>query len=256
MRSSTEAIRAITYYAGAMIDLAKHHTNPDVRAAKLSRANLLIPIVKAWASDTGIQVTDTAMQVLGGTGYIEESGVPQFFRDLRIASIWEGTNGIQAIDLVGRKIVRDQGKTVNALIDEMRLFNKQLITNIESDDIKVISEVLKEAIVGLEQATNWIIKINNKSPQTVAASAVTYLKLIGTVIGGWLMARAALAAFKRIKTGEIQPFLNKKINSCRFFSDQILIQAPVLSYTVIHGWASFIDTNEDITDMYYLNGSD
>jgi alkylation response protein AidB-like acyl-CoA dehydrogenase len=256
MRSSTEAIRAITYYAGATIDLAKHHTNPDVRAAKLSLANLLIPIVKAWASDTGVQVTDTAIQVLGGTGYIEESGVPQFFRDLRIASIWEGTNGIQAVDLVGRKIARDQGETVNALIDEMSLFNKQLLKYIESEDIKVISKVLKESIVGLDEATKWIIKTNKKSPQIVAASAVTYLKLIGTVIGGWLMARAALAAFKRIKTGETNPFLYKKILSCRFFSDQILIQAPVLSFTVTHGWASILDSNDDRFDLHSLNRSE
>ena len=249
MRSSTEAIRAITYFASGMLDLARHHPDPKTRIAKQSIANLLIPVVKAWASDTGIKITNTAMQVFGGTGYIEESGVPQFFRDLRIASIWEGTNGIQAIDLVGRKIVRDRGKTANALFEEMRLLDNDMFEHIENDDIMMISKILKKSIIGLEKATNWIIETNEKSPQTVAASATPYLQLMGTVIGGWLMACAALAALKRIKAGEINPFLNKKILSCRFFADQILIQAPVLSYTVTDGWVAITNPIEVTTEL-------
>ena len=173
-------------------------------------------------------------------GYIEESGTPQFFRDLRIAAIWEGTNGIQAIDLVGRKIARDHGAAANALIDEMRSLDRDLSEYTDVDDLKVISKALREAIVGLDEATQWVIKTNNEIPQNVSASAVTYLQLMGTVIGGWLMSRAALAAYKRIKAEEINPFLQKKILSSRFFADQILIQAPVLAYTVIHGWVAII----------------
>jgi alkylation response protein AidB-like acyl-CoA dehydrogenase len=253
MRSSTEAIRAITYYASATLDLARHHPDPNTRMAKQSLANLLIPVVKAWASDTGIKITDTAIQVFGGTGYIEDSGAPQFLRDLRIASIWEGTNGIQAMDLVGRKILRDQGVTANALIEEMLLIENDLSKHIENEDIKAISRSLKKSIVGLDESTKWIIKTNDKFPQTVEASAVIYLQLMGTVIGGWLMARAALVAFNRIKKGEINPFLYKKILACRFFADQILIQAPVLSYTVTNGWKTIVNPIEDISDSDSLN---
>jgi len=247
MRSSTEAIRAIAYYTNAMLDLAKRHPDPDERITKQALVNLLIPIVKAWASDTGIQITNTALQVLGGTGYIEESGAPQFFRDLRIAAIWEGTNGIQALDLVQRKIAHDHGAAANALIYEMRSLDKDLSEHVGVNDLDVISLTLREAIGGLDKATQWIVETNKKSPQTVAASAAPYLQLMGTVIGGWLMARAALAAFKRIEKGEINSFLQKKILTSRFFADQILIHAPVLAYTVTHGWASIIGSSEKNT---------
>ena len=241
MRSSTEAIRSITYFSCALLDLAKNHPNPDERLAKQDMVDFLIPIVKAWASDTGIQITNTAIQVVGGAGYIEESGIPQFFRDLRIASIWEGTNGIQALDLVGRKIARDNGIVANELIKTMRSLNWDSLDRPEAHDLKVISRSLKNAIKSLEDATVWVIKNNKKNPQIVAASATNYLQLIGTVIGGWLMAQSAIAAFERMKAGESKQFLKQKIISSRFFADHILIHAPALSFTITNGWETIIE---------------
>jgi len=240
MRAGTEAIRAVAYYTGAALDMARRHPDADVRNAKQALVDLLIPVVKAWATDTGLTVANTAMQVLGGTGYIEESGAPQFFRDLRVAAIWEGTNGIQALDLVGRKVARDRGDAAGALIADMRTLEADLADHTGVEDLDVIGSALQKAVVALDKATQWIVKTNTECPQIVAASAVSYLQLMGTTTGGWLMARAALAAHKRMEIGEDSPFLREKMLSCRFFADQILIQAPVLASTVTHGWAAIL----------------
>jgi len=245
MRACTEAIRAVAYYTGAALDMARRHPDQDVRNAKQALVDLLIPVVKAWSTDTGISVANTAMQVLGGTGYIEESGAPQFFRDLRIAAIWEGTNGIQALDLVGRKVARDRGEAAGALIANMRVLVDDLAGHAGVEDLEVIGSALQKAVVALDEATQWIVETRPESPQTVAASAVPYLQLMGTTTGGWLMAKAALAAHERLETGDDSAFLREKMLSCRFFADQILIQAPVLASTVTHGWTAVLRSGEN-----------
>ena len=241
MRTQTEAIRALDYYAAAALDTAKRHPDEAVRQEKQALVDLLIPVVKAWSTDTGIDVANTGIQVFGGAGYIEESGAPQFLRDVRITAIYEGTNGIQALDLVGRKVARDQGAAAKALILQMQDLDDEL-SGQSDEDINIIRKNLADGNAALTNATDWIVETFPQNPDAVAAGAVPYLRLLGIVAGGWMMARAALAAKKHLnqgtKEGADSGFYAAKIVSARFFADHILIQAHPLAATVTRGWAS------------------
>ena len=239
MRAQTEAIRALDYYAAAALDTAKRHPEEAVRQEKQALVDLLIPVVKAWSTDTGIDVANTGIQVFGGAGYIEESGAPQFLRDVRITAIYEGTNGIQALDLVGRKVARDQGVAAKALISDIQALDGDLSEK-SGDDLEVIRAALADAVRALSEATDWIVKTHPENPDAVAAGAVPYLRLFGIVAGGWMMARAALAAENHLSQGgggqDGSDFFPAKIVSARFFADQFLIQAASLAATVTRGW--------------------
>ena len=247
MRAQTEATRALAYYVAAALDAAKRHENEGIRKESQALVDLLVPVVKAWSTDTGIEVANTGIQVLGGAGYIEESGAPQFLRDIRVAAIYEGTNGIQAMDLIGRKVAREDGVTAQALIADMRALDGPLAEaqgEDTGDDTGAIRESLTEAVDALAEATDWIVATHPETPEAVAAGAVPYLRLLGLVAGGWLMAKAALAAGRLSAAGGDdggndggdQEFLAKKIVSARFYADHLLIQAPALSRTVTRGW--------------------
>ena len=244
MRSQTEAIRALAYFTAATLDGADRHPDENRRREKQALVDLLTPVVKAWSSDTGIDVANTGIQVLGGAGFIEESGAPQFLRDARIAAIYEGTNGIQANDLVWRKVARENGETVGALVAAMRASDAELAGG-SGEDLAPIRDALTKGIDALAEATGWIVDTHAGDPAAVAAGAVPYLRLLGVVTGGWLMARAALASEKRLAAGEDDPFLTEKLVSARFYADQILVQAQALADTVTQGWAAVARFRED-----------
>ena len=235
MRVQTEAMRALALYAAAQLDAAKRHPDEARRKDAQARVDLLIPVVKAWSTDTAIDVANTGIQVLGGAGYIEESGAAQYLRDVRITAIYEGTNGIQALDLVGRKVARDRGAAVQALIADMRT---TVPAGQDGDDMGVIRDALSDGIDALSEATDWIVETFPEAPEAAAAGAVPYLKLMGIVAGGWLMARAARTAAKRLEKGDDNPFYPEKMVSARFYADHILVQAPALAATVTRGWAA------------------
>ena len=235
MRAQTEAMRALALYAAAQLDAAKRHPDEARRKDAQARVDLLIPVVKAWSTDTAIDVANTGIQVLGGAGYIEESGAAQYLRDVRITAIYEGTNGIQALDLVGRKVARDRGAAVQALIADMRT---TVPAGQDGDDMGVIRDALSDGIDALSEATDWIVETFPEAPEAAAAGAVPYLKLMGIVAGGWLMARAARTAAKRLEKGDDSPFYPEKMVSARFYADHILVQAPALAATVTRGWAA------------------
>ena len=235
MRVQTEAMRALALYAAAQLDAAKRHPDEARRKDAQARVDLLIPVVKAWSTDTAIDVANTGIQVLGGAGYIEESGAAQYLRDVRITAIYEGTNGIQALDLVGRKVARDRGAAVQALIADMRT---TVPAGQDGDDMGVIRDALSDGIDALSEATDWIVETFPEAPEAAAAGAVPYLKLMGIVAGGWLMARAARTAAKRLEKGDDSPFYPEKMVSARFYADHILVQAPALAATVTRGWAA------------------
>ncbi len=237
MRAQTEAIRAFAYFTAAQLDAAKRHPVEAVRQEKKALVDLLTPVVKAWGSDTGIDVANTGIQVFGGAGFIEESGAPQFLRDIRIAAIYEGTNGIQALDLIGRKVAREKGVTANALIAVMRALDADL-AGATGEDLAPIRKALAQGIDALSEATDWVVDTYPQDPEAVAAGAVPYLRLLGMVAGGWLMARAALVCEKRLAAGEDDPFLTEKLVSARFYADQILVQAEALATTVTQGWVA------------------
>lgn len=235
MRVQTEAMRALAYFTAAALDTAKRHGDEAVRKESQALVDLLTPVVKAWSTDTGIEVANTGIQVLGGAGYIEESGAPQFLRDVRVAAIYEGTNGIQAMDLIGRKVAREDGVTVKALIADMRALDGPL-SEVSDEDAGAIRESLSEAVDALGEATDWVVATHPDNPEAVSAGAVPYLRLLGVVAGGWLMAKAALAAGRLSAEGGDKKFMAEKIVSARFYADQVLIQAPALSRTVTRGW--------------------
>ena len=217
MRTATEAMRGLAYYAAAMIDRSRCHPEAAERLAAQRRADLLIPVVKAWCSDLGVAVASIGIQVHGGMGYVEETGAAQYLRDARIAPIYEGTNGIQANDLVGRKLTRDHGEVVTALIKEMR----QTAAALERH---AIAGTFDQGLTALEAATAYLVEADDAQ---AAAGSVPYLTMLGTVAAGWLMARQALAAERNLATnGKDRAFLAAKLATARFYGEHFLVQAP------------------------------
>ena len=235
MRVQTEATRALAYFVAAELDIANRHPDENCRKNAQGRVDLLTPVIKAWGSDTGIEVANTGIQVHGGMGFIEETGAAQHFRDARIASIYEGTNGIQANDLVGRKVGKENAETVLVLITEMRSIARELATA-NSDHIKSTQENFIAALDALEDASKWIAAEWGSNPFAVAAGAVPYLRLLGLSTGAWLLCRSGLIAEKHLSEGDgNSEFLNAKLISTRFFSDQYLVECPALRHTIQNG---------------------
>jgi len=225
MRAATEAMRALTYLAAAAID-ASRSAGPgsgEARFRAMRRADLLIPVVKAWCTDLGVEIASTGVQVHGGMGYIEETGAAQYLRDARIAPIYEGTNGIQANDLVGRKLGRDRGEAARELFGEMRATLPELAGKPEWEAMR---RGLVEGVDALEHATAYLVEAE---PALAAAGSSPYLALFGTVSGGWLMARLALAAqgAAREATGSHPAgFAAAKLATARCYAEHFLARAP------------------------------
>lgn len=235
MKVQIEATRALAYFVAAELDVANRHPNAKLRKSAQARVDLLTPVIKAWGSDSGIEIANTGIQVHGGMGFIEETGAAQYFRDARIAAIYEGTNGIQANDLVGRKVGRENAETVLELTNEMRTISTKLL-KAESDHIKSTEENFTAALFALEKASKWIAAEWTSNRFAVAAGAVPYLRLLGLTTGAWLLFRSALIAEKHLNKGEGNAdFLNAKLVSARFFSDQYLVQCPALYHTIRNG---------------------
>ena len=216
MRAGTQAMRALAYYAVSLV---------EGDAAARRRAELLTPVVKAWCSDLAVAIASTGIQVHGGMGYIEETGAAQYLRDARIAPIYEGTNGIQAGDLVGRKLRRDQGMAAAELFADIE-------TTIAALDrphphlahLAGIGEELRRGLEALRAATSDLVVA---AEDRAAAGAAPYLEIFGIVASGWLMARQALAADRQIKAGDGDAlFLAAKIQTARFFAEHFLARAP------------------------------
>lgn len=242
MKAQTEASRALALFVAGKLDISKSHRDVAKRQAAFSYVDLLTPVVKAWGSDIGIDVASTGIQVHGGMGFIEESGAPQHLRDARIAAIYEGTNGIQANDLVGRKVAKDRGEAVRKLTQEMEM----LLADLEQapDDVfGGIHSNLKQALNALKNTTEWIVKVFPENPRHAAAGAVPYLELMGRCVGGWLLAKGALIAHASLKDHpENSHFLHGKVHTARFFAMHRLNGANYLADTVVNG----ADCVEDI----------
>jgi 3-(methylthio)propanoyl-CoA dehydrogenase len=219
MRARTEAARALAYYAAGAIDRARRVEERIERARQQALADLLIPIVKAWCTDTAVEVASDGVQIHGGMGFIEETGAAQHYRDARILPIYEGTNGIQANDLVGRKLGRDGGETARAVIAAMR-----------KDAARLDVPPLALALDALDSATAHLVDTLGKDPAEAAAGSVPYLKMFGTVAGAWLLGRAAEAA-----RTEDPAFAAAKQSTARFFAEQYLPAAAALLAAVRGG---------------------
>ena len=235
MKAQTEAMRGLAYLTAGAIDRARHEQDAAARDAAQRRVDLLIPVVKAWSTDLGVEIASTGVQVHGGMGYIEETGAGQHLRDARINPIYEGTNGIQANDLVGRKLMRDKGAAAGDFIAEMRLLDARLGEQ-TGTAFATIRRHLTPALDALAAATGWIVGNWDADPAATIAGAVPYLKLFGTVAGGSVMARAALAAQGRLDRGEGEPEFNAaKIETASFYAEQYLPAASGLVPAVLGG---------------------
>ena len=222
MRAQIEAMRALGYYTAAGIDGALR--TPDKAAGRKiqDRVDLLIPIVKAWFSDLGNEIASTGVQIHGGMGFIEETGAAQHLRDARILPIYEGTNGIQARDLVGRKVTKDGGETMFGLIAEMRALAEELKAA-PGDDISAIRDGVTASADALENATSWVARTAKAELANALAGSVPFLRLAGTALGGWLLARSAMVAQQRLAERDGDPaFLEAKLITARFYADVIL----------------------------------
>ncbi|HEX7218142.1 MAG TPA: acyl-CoA dehydrogenase [Burkholderiales bacterium] len=231
MKSQTEAMRALAYTTAAAMDFAAK-TQSRMHQAFV---DLMIPVVKGWCTETGIDVASLGVQVHGGMGFIEETGAAQHLRDARITTIYEGTTGIQALDLVGRKIAREGGATAKAWIAEVRKLDALLSNQPE------IRKALADGVRAVEECVDFIVAA--KDPRAQFANAVPFLKLMGIVAGGWQMARAALAAQKKL--AQDQEFYSAKLATVRFYADHVLVEAPALRNTVINGASAVMALSED-----------
>ena len=228
MRALTEAARALGYYVAAQLDVARKHPDAETRAEAEARVDLLVPVVKAWSTDCGVAVASIGVQVHGGAGFIEETGAAQHYRDSRITPIYEGTNGIQALDLVTRKIMRDGGQSVAALIEEM--------ADTETGDSR-IDAPFRRALEDLRQATEYLVDPPEDDPRAPLAGATPYLAALGTIAGCWLMARSAVVASGKLANGagDDAPFYEAKIASARFYADTFCPQASASLVAAMSG---------------------
>ncbi|MBV9148803.1 MAG: acyl-CoA dehydrogenase [Candidatus Eremiobacteraeota bacterium] len=249
MKAQLEAMRALSYVTAAALDLANRHPNEGVRKEKKAFVELMIPVVKGWCTETAQEVASTALQVFGGMGYIEETGIAQQYRDVRITTIYEGTTGIQALDLVGRKLIRDMGSTATAVITQMKSFT-ETIEPLENADVKVIAAALKTAIDALAETSQWIGTNAIGDVRKAFACSVPYLRLWGIVAGGWQMARAAQVALQKIDANDPEAdFYRAKLTTARFYADHILTQAASLRSQVIEGAADVMSLPESQFDL-------
>jgi len=237
MKARTEAMRALAYVTAACMDRARHHPDPDERRRSQGRVEFLTPVVKGWSTETSINIASTGIQVHGGMGYVEETGAAQYLRDSRITTIYEGTTGIQAIDLIGRKLIRDNGANAAALIDDIQA-EAAAFAPTNDPDLSAIGAALKTALRSFQEATDWLLA-NDRNPRETAAGAVPYLKLTGVVAGGWQMARAARIARDLTQAGESGgAFLEGKIATSRFYAEHVLPEAEVWRLEVTAGAGS------------------
>ncbi|MDO9598480.1 MAG: acyl-CoA dehydrogenase [Azoarcus sp.] len=230
MRARVMAMRALLYTAAGWFDFAHH--GPDAAVADKYRryVDLLMPVAKGWCTEIGNDVCDEAIQVFGGMGFVEETGIAQFFRDARIITIYEGTTGIQANDLIGRKILREGGATLTELIADMRASAGQLA---EDGELASIGLDLAAQAETLEQTLAWVLANGKARMADVYAGAVPFLYLLGTVCGSWQLARAAQAARRRIAAGEGDAqYHNSLVELARFYMATVGPQAAAHAATV------------------------
>ncbi|HEY5831806.1 MAG TPA: acyl-CoA dehydrogenase [Hyphomicrobiaceae bacterium] len=242
MKALTQAARAICLVTAKETDVARRAKNPAERAAAQHRVALLTPVAKAFSTDIGCEVASIGVQVHGGMGFIEETGAAQIYRDARILPIYEGTNGIQAIDLVTRKLPLEGGKVIEGYIGELALTAEE-VRRSNRPEFGRMGERLAEAVVALADATRWLGGALTKNPDAALAGAAPYLRLFGLAAGGIYLAKGALAAARDSATnGQSQA-----ITVARFFAENLATAAPGLKETVIAGADSALTLPDAMT---------
>ena len=234
-KARIEAARAICLSTAVAADIARLAGNPVDRDAARLREEILTPVAKAWSTDMAVEVASACLQIQGGMGFIEETGAAQYYRDARILPIYEGTNGIQAIDLMGRKLALGKGKAVRELVSDIVPTASELKS---ADDgwLHSIGAHLESGLAAVQAASGWLIERRGHAQPDALAGATPYLKLVGDVVGGWMLGKQALAASKMIAAGEgDQAYYKTRIGLARVFAHQVLAQAPGLAQAVTQG---------------------
>ncbi len=219
MRAYTDAMRCVLYANAAALDVAKCHPDAEERQSASDRAELLTPISKAWCTDLGVEMTSLGIQVHGGYGYIEETGAAQHLRDSRISPIYEGTNGIQAIDLVGRKLRMGEGKVMRDLLDEIGGFVEGLAEM--GPEYETIKVNLADSLQAVEEATIWLNEKGKEDPLQAISGATPFLRMLGQLVGGWFLARLAIGAINNEEIGD-EEFRKSKLTVANFYAEQLL----------------------------------
>ena len=245
MRSRVEAMRAVACVVAAATDVARRHPEAARREESQAFVDLMIPIVKGWSTETAVDVASLGIQVHGGAGFIEETGAAQHLRDARITPIYEGTTGIQAADLIGRKVARDGGRAIGRVIERMREVEAELGRD-GAEGLAAIAARLREGVAALEQGVQFIVSTYGADVRVPSVGAVPFLELFGVVAGGWQMARAALAAQRRLAAGDGEAgFYRAKLATARFYADHVLVRAPGLARTVVTGAEGALAIEDD-----------
>ena len=248
MKCRVEACRAMTYYTAGLLDRVHVAGDAEEKKRNLWLAEFMIPIVKGGSTEMGIDVTSLGVQIYGGMGFIEETGAAQHWRDSRITTIYEGTTGIQANDLLFRKLMRDQGATAKLVFGEVYATAKALGAS-GKPELQAIGQRLGVALKAWTGATEWLAANAKTGLSGVLTAAVPYLHLAVTVTGGWFMGKAALAAAGYLDKGEGDlPFYRAKVATARFYADQMLPQAISYAETVMAGDAALAGVGNEVFD--------
>ena len=245
MKANIEAMRALACTVAASMDIAHRHPDKAERLKHQAFADLMIPVVKGWFTESGVEVASTGVQVHGGMGYIEETGAAQHLRDARITTIYEGTTAIQSNDLVGRKLGREGGVTAKALVQVMRQ-TEAALSKAAGDDLAAIRGAFSAGVTAFSDCVEWIAANYEKDIKAVHVGSVPFLKLTGIVAGGWQMARAALIAQEQVTKGTgDKAFYEAKILTARFFAEHVLSQAGGLRTSIMQGARGVLQLSEE-----------
>ena len=231
MKSQTEAMRGLAITTGNFIDKYKNFPNSPEGKECLFISNLLTPIVKAWCTDQSIYITSLGVQVHGGMGFIEDTGAAQYYRDCRILAIYEGTNGIQALDLLRRKLFQENGETYKKVLQIIKN-TAELAIKSENNNLREMGELLFKSLDIIEDCSVWLIDKYEENPEISAAGATPFLNMFGWVLGGWVMLDSANKAQLIILKDKNNKFAKEKINTASFFCNTYLPLASSLQNTI------------------------
>jgi hypothetical protein len=244
MKACIEGMRALVYVAGGHLDMAHNHPDPAAREREHTRVALLTPIVKGWCTEMSQQLTSIGLQVHGGMGYVEEAGAAQHFRDARITTIYEGTTGIQAGDLIGRKILRDRGAALTSLIADIAASDAELAAH--GERLAVIRQALAASRADIAGAAEWLAGNVGGDASVPGAVSFNFLMLSGTLLAGWYLAQSAAIASERLAAGaDDRSFYEAKIVTARFYAEQMLPLTGAYRKAVEAGGDSIMALSEE-----------
>ena len=248
-KATIEAMRALAYVTAASLDFAQRHPDERVRKEHKAFVELMIPVVKGWCTESAVDLCSTALQVFGGMGYVEETGIAQQYRDVRITTIYEGTTGIQSLDLIGRKLLRDMGATATTVGKKMESVAKSCAAHSDST-VRRIGESLAKALTVLNESSQWIGMNAMGDLGKAFSCSVPYLRLWGVVAGGWQMSRAAQIAADRIAANDGESdFYRAKLATAAFYASHVLSQASWYHRQIVDGSADVMQLTDAQFDL-------